>query len=176
MTKVLTCPSVDLEPLEPGDESLFLDLYCDPQTMKHLGVAMKLPDAKRAFRAALSQTRGGDTCGQFFWRVVTKPGAEAVGIMGLTRTSIRSGEVGILVRPESRGRNIAVEAIAGLADYMFLDRGDQSLSACHAASNSSTARLLTKLGFSRQPQGPAKETWHWLLLPEAWAAARQPWR
>lgn len=171
----LQTPSLVLRPLEAHDEPLFLSLYCDESTMRHLGAAMAPTTAVRAFRNALGQTSSG-TGTQRFWCVQARPGLESIGVMGLTRIAARAGEVGILVDPACRGRAFAAESIAALADHVFGDLGDEVLAARHAASNASTARLLTKLGFERRAEPGGEDPWHWQLTPALWTPVRDRWR
>jgi aminoglycoside 6'-N-acetyltransferase len=59
-------------------------------------------------------------------------------------------EIGLTLRAESHGVGYGSEAVARLLDHLFTDRGLHKVSAECDARNEASARLLMRIGFSRE--------------------------
>ena len=102
-----------LRPLAMGDETLYSDIYCDPETMRHVGPHLSTEQAARSFRAALRQTADPQAKVRFLVAVEKATGI-ALGICGATLgvPRLASAEIGIMLRGTARGQGFSHEVLA----------------------------------------------------------------
>jgi RimJ/RimL family protein N-acetyltransferase len=167
MIATLHTPRLRLRPLEAGDRALYVALYSDADTMRHIVRAQSPEAAARGFPVALAAMRTSPPTRRF-WVMCDLSGA-AVGLLGLDHDGPGSGEVGALIPPPHQGRGYATEAIAALADHAFGALGLQRLHTRHAAGHGLAAGLMSGLGFEPAPEAPGPHPQRWWLDPVRWA-------
>lgn len=168
MIATLHAPRLRLRPLEAGDRDLYVALYSDAETMRHIVPPQSPEAAARGFLAALAAMRASPPARRFW--VMCEHSGTTVGLLGLDHDGPGSGEVGALIPPRHQGRGYATEAIAALADHAFGALGLQRLHTRHAAGHGLAAGLMAGLGFEPAPDAPGPHPQRWQLDPERWAA------
>ena len=167
MIATLQTPRLRLRPMEDGDRALYIALYSDADTMRHIVPAQSPEAAARGFLAALAAMRASPPARRFW--VMSDVSGSAVGLLGLDHDAPGSGEVGALIPPPHQGRGYASEAIAALADHAFGALGLQRLHTRHAAGHGLAAGLMSGLGFQPAPEAPGPHPLRWQLDPACWA-------
>jgi RimJ/RimL family protein N-acetyltransferase len=168
MIATLQTPRLRLRPMQDGDRDLYVTLYSDADTMRHIAPAQSAEAAARGFLVALAATQASPPARRF-WVMCDLSGAE-VGLLGLDHDAPGSGEVGALIPPPHQGRGYATEAIAALADHAFGALCLQRLHTRHAAGHGLAAGLMSGLGFEPAPDAPGPHPQRWQLDPGRWAA------
>ena len=168
MSTTLHGPRLDLRPLEPGDEALYVRLYGDVQAMRHIGAAQDADTATRGFNAALRH-RSAEPPERFFWVVLDRGSAQSLGLIGLS-IDPSGGEVGVLLPAAHQGRGVATEAIATLADHAFASMGLPRLHTRHRPEHALSTGLMTTLGFESLAPEAGSAHAQWQLTPERWFA------
>jgi RimJ/RimL family protein N-acetyltransferase len=168
MTGALDTPRLQLRPLEPGDEALYVRLYSDPVSMARIAEPQTPEAAARGFRAALA-AQAQVPPQRLFWVMHERVLHQDVGLLGLDLDEPGGGEVGALIPPEHQGRGYATEAIAALADHAFGTLGLQRLHTRHAAGHGLAHGLMQGLGFLPGEPEPGPHPQRWSLTPERWA-------
>lgn len=168
MNTALDTPRLQLRPLEPGDEALYVRLYSAPECLAP-GGASQAPDvAARGFHAAIdAQSRPASR--RCFWAMHERGLDRAIGLLGLDLDGPGSGEVGAMIVPEQQGHGYATEAIAALADHAFGTLGLQRLHTRHASGHGLAHGLMQGLGFQPGEPGQGPHPQRWWLTPERWA-------
>ncbi len=159
-----------LRPLAPADEALYVALYTDPATLRHVLAPLAPAAARRGFAAALAGLGTGE--GQRgFWVMQARDG-RALGLIGLHRDAPGEAEVGVVLPPAWQGRGLATEAIAALADHAFGALALVRLHTRHDHDHALASGLMAGLGFERVAAVAGRRGWRWQLTPARWAAVR----
>lgn len=167
--KTLDTPRLRLRPLAPGDEALFLALYGDAETMRHVMAPPGDHVLRRSFAASLACNEE-TPARRRFWLLADRRDGQARGLLGLDLAG--GGEVGAVLAPADQGRGYATEAIAALADHAFGELGLEQLHTRHDAGHALAAGLMARLGFEPVDRRDAARGWTWRLTAERWRAAR----
>jgi aminoglycoside 6'-N-acetyltransferase len=96
---------------------------------------------------------GGDPLapGWFQSALVLRGDNLLIGDIGVNlHENLMQAEIGLTLRAESHGVGYGSEAVARLLDHLFTDRGLHKVSAECDARNEASARLLMRIGFSRE--------------------------
>ncbi|MEV8510590.1 GNAT family protein [Actinoplanes sp. NPDC051475] len=74
-----------------------------------------------------------------------------VGDVGVNLAdNLRQAEIGYTLAPRWQGHGYATEAVRAVVDHLFRDRGLHKVSAECDARNTASARLLERIGFTRE--------------------------
>lgn len=165
----LETPRLRLRPLGPGDEALYLALYGDPETMRHVVEPPGAAALRRGFAAALACNREAPARRRF-WVMADRADGRPVGLLGLDLAA--GGEVGAVLAPTDQARGYATEAIAALADHAFDALGLDRLHTRHDAGHALAACLMARLGFEPVARTAAARGWTWALTPARWRTVR----
>lgn len=89
--------------------------------------------------------------GWFQYAVVLRSTGELVGDIGVDLHENRmQAQIGFTLAPAFQGLGLATEAVGGLLDVLFDERGLHRVSAECDARNQASARLLLRLGFTEE--------------------------
>jgi RimJ/RimL family protein N-acetyltransferase len=130
-----------------GDLALFRELYCDAETMRHIGRPFSPERAKASLRATLDAIR--EPHGPRFFVIVERRSRLAVGLCSAQPVALRerSVEIGIMLRRDARRRQIASEALFALTAAVFRTLPIDTVWAQYRKANRGAARLFDALGF-----------------------------
>ncbi|HEY5613788.1 MAG TPA: GNAT family N-acetyltransferase [Lysobacter sp.] len=177
---IFETPHLRLRPLKSGDEALYRQLYTDPEVMRHIGAPMTVEAARRSFRIACRvATRDGASAER--WVVLELGSPAAIGLLGLIpgESGADEAEIGLMLLAERQRRSVAVAVIGAVADRLFHPLGEdafdfQALQTRHAPANVAAMRLMSRLGFLRQPSCGLDQTEvRWRMPRDRWNAGRE---
>jgi len=137
-------------PLADNDESLYCDLYTDPETMQHIGPPFSAEKARRSFNSAMNLLRR-QPIGWVFVVYEEKSSGNAVGFSSIPHFDGQAKrlEIGIMLRKDARGQGYAREGLGGLTSHLFaIAAVDQLYMEC-SPDNSAIQALAADAGFSR---------------------------
>jgi RimJ/RimL family protein N-acetyltransferase len=138
---------VRLRALARGDLALFRALYCDAETMRHVGRPFSQADAAASLRATLVASR--EPPGPFFFTIIECGNDRAVGLCSIRPTvNPRCHELGIMMVRTARGRGLARDALRVLIGAAFRTLPITDLSVQYRCANAAMARVCDSLGFS----------------------------
>jgi RimJ/RimL family protein N-acetyltransferase len=144
----LATARLHLRALARSDLALFTAMYCDKETMRHIGRPLSPERALASLRATMHAARQPD--GPRFLVIIERRSRRAVGLC-----SIRPGagdccpEVGIMLVRGARGCGYAAEALAALIDVAFRALPITAVSVQYRLANTASAQVFDALGFSR---------------------------
>jgi len=156
---------------------LALALWGDPRVSALIGGPFSEAKARERLEMELSQQRVHRVQ---YWPIFLKEGSEHVGCCGLRPYDLPRGvyELGFQLRAEHRGKGLATEAARSVIKYAFETLGALGLFAGHHPQNSSSKRVLEKLGLrythdQLYPPTGLQHRSYLLTLDEYRAAARK---
>ncbi len=167
MIATLVSPRLRVAPLCDGDEALYVALYSDAATMRHIVPAQTPEAARRGFAAALRANAAAAPVRRF-WALHRHDDGTPVGLLGLDHDAPGEGEVGAVIPAAHQGRGYAHEAIAALATHAFGELGLQRLHTRHDDDHAAAAALMAGLGFERTAHAAGTHGWRWQLTPARW--------
>ncbi|MET8154208.1 GNAT family protein [Actinoplanes sp. NPDC049668] len=89
--------------------------------------------------------------GWFQYAIELKDGREHVGDVGVNlNDNLMQAEIGYTLAPRRQGHGYATEAVRAVLDHLFRVRGLHKVSAECDARNVASARVLERLGFTRE--------------------------
>lgn len=144
---------VRLRALARGDLHLFQLLYCDAETMRHVGRPLSRARAAASLRATVDA--GRKSSGPRFFVIVERHGRQSVGLCSIRPTPDAGClEVGIMLVRAGRGRGLAGEALRSLIHATFRRLPITAVSVQYRSANAAMSRVCDKLGFA--PAGPPR--------------------
>jgi RimJ/RimL family protein N-acetyltransferase len=156
------------------DESLAIDLWCNPQVTALIGGPWTREVALERLASEIEQQ---DQLGMQYWPVFLLADGRNVGCAGLRPYEAGQAiyEMGVHLLPEFWGQGIAREASEAIIPYAFGPLEAAAIFAGHHPQNAASGRLLKSLGFAYQgdklyiPTGLMHPGY--LLRREQWAAS-----
>ncbi|MDZ4813726.1 MAG: GNAT family N-acetyltransferase [Pseudomonadota bacterium] len=138
----------NLRPLAAGDEVLYHDIYCHPETMRYVGAPLSTGQATRSFLAALKQNAEPLAEVRFLVAVDDSSGI-ASGICGATIGVPRLGsaEIGIMLTSSARGQGFSHEILGRFIDYVFATFEVEQVWVRYAVEQAAVVLLNRGLGF-----------------------------
>jgi RimJ/RimL family protein N-acetyltransferase len=164
---------LQIRPLAREDEDIYCFLYTDEEMMRFVGEPLSPERAHRSFRKALELSSSRPLT-QLFMTVIHQESGESAGVCSIQQVDVRraAAEVGIMLRPASRDRAIASEALTGLIDVVFESVGALEVWAEIPEAHAAAAGVLVRLGFSptAQKAGPPGKPRRsiWSITAAAW--------
>lgn len=140
----LTTPRFTCRPLQESDEDAFWPAFSDEEKMRYWSCA---PFTDRAaFRDYLFDEK---------WRprvFVAEPKGGGTPVFYMSSSIMRDqvAEIGYMLVPGIEKQGIASECLSALITHLFRTEGIHRLHADVDPRNTSSARLLLKLGFTRE--------------------------
>ena len=130
----------------PDDLPLARDLWSDIEVTRFLGGPFSEEEIQQ--KLAREITRMNEQCFQY-WPIHLLATGEFIGCCGLRpyRPAEQVHELGFHLRPRYWGRGLAAEAARAVIGYAFDTIGATGLSAGHHPENTTSKKLLEKLGF-----------------------------
>jgi [ribosomal protein S5]-alanine N-acetyltransferase len=137
-----------LRPLSLQDEPLYREIYCDSDTMRHVGRPLSPEQAVRSFHSALRQTNRLRSQA-FFVAVIDNSTGASIGICGATLGVPRLGsaEVGIMLRSDARGKGNSRYVLGGFIDSIFESFCVEQVWVRYEVKQEAVVRLNEGLGF-----------------------------
>lgn len=168
----LTGSQLILRPLGDQDQSLYVALYGDADTMARAMPALDPASALRAFRRE-RRAQGEAGTRRMAWTLSERCDGSAFGLLGLVLDDAGGAEVGVVLPPARQGRGHATEAIALVAPHAFQTLALESLYTRHAEGHGPARGLMLRLGFEPAPIGTPPHPVRWTLTRETWQAAKR---
>lgn len=152
--------------LADADADLFVALYGDPATMRHVAPALDPHAAHRAFAGAQRQVRAKPPLARY-WRLDTASGAR--GLLSLVPDAGgRAAETGLLLPPAMQAQGVATAALGHLCDAVLRANAFDALWTRHRVGHAAAVGLMRRLGFV--PETPADGWQRWCLDRRTWRA------
>lgn len=149
---------VHARPLADGDADLFVTLYGDPATMRHVGPVLDPQAAARAFAAAQRQMQLHPPLARY-WRIET--GSGECGLLSLVPDADRrAAETGVLLPPAVQGQGIATAMLGRLRDALFGAGALDILWTRHRSGHAAAVGLMRRLGFVDAAPVQGWQRWH----------------
>jgi RimJ/RimL family protein N-acetyltransferase len=170
----LITPRLIVRSMDEGDEQLYCELFCDPETMRHIGPPWTRADAARAFRDVLEVSRAAPPRALFL-TLIRKDTQQPIGLCTLQNVdqARRQAEFGVMVVPAGRTQGFATEAMVGAIAHAFAALPVDEVWSRVAVDHAICERLVIGVGLVR----------HTRVLPEdlaanvrRWSAYRDSWR
>lgn len=159
-----------------SDAELYTALFCDPETMRHIGPPWTRDEAASAFSGVLEATRRSPPRALFL-TLIPKDARQAIGLCTLQNFDAvrRQAEFGVMLLASARKQGFATEAMTGAIAYAFgrlpVDEVWSRVAADHAACE----RLVLRAGLMRHPgvapQDRAANLWRWSAYRGSWQPA-----
>ncbi|MEU7906764.1 GNAT family N-acetyltransferase [Actinoplanes sp. NPDC049118] len=140
-----------LRRFRPGDAETLAAYRSAPEVARYQ--SWRAPYSVERARYAIETMAAADPeqPGWFQYAVELKDGGAHIGDVGVNlNDNLRQAEIGYTVAPERQGRGYATEAVRGVLDQLFRVRGLHKVSAECDARNVASARVLERLGFTRE--------------------------
>lgn len=154
-------PRLRLRVMGEGDEGLYCRLYTDPQVMHHIARPLAMDVARRSFQVAREQAIERPM--RRPWWVIHEAASMAdVGVVGLVREDAVA-EMGIVLLPHAQRRGIAREAMSAVATYAMETGLVTQLWLRHAPHNLAMAAVASRLGLTREDDGPGPDSCRWRM-------------
>jgi RimJ/RimL family protein N-acetyltransferase len=160
----------DLRLLDAGDEALYAALYGDPETMAHVAAAQE-PERLASGFAATCRANAASPPRRRTWVIRDRATGRDLGLIGLVwdaagEADRQSAELGVMLPPQSQGRGVASEAIAGVCGAAFARLGLDLLHTWHREGHALAEGLMRHVGFVAQPTRDGEGGQHWQLTRE----------
>jgi RimJ/RimL family protein N-acetyltransferase len=139
---------LELRPLCQADEALCCELYCDAETMRFIGPAMSIEQAKWSTQKALELMHSASPDRIFL--SVRDRGASAIGIASVQHidAACRTAELGLMLLPHARAHGYSREALVALASKAFELLPVDELWVEHSIPHTAAERLVRSAGFA----------------------------
>ncbi|GAA0610094.1 GNAT family N-acetyltransferase [Kribbella sandramycini] len=134
---------------EPADATAFAAYRSDPEVARYQSWETPLTAAD-ALATVTDYGAGDPDAPGWFQYAVALDGA-LIGDLGLNLDpNLMQAELGFTLAPAYQGRGYATEAVHGLLSHLFTTKNLHRVSAECDARNTSSARLLERVGFQRE--------------------------
>jgi RimJ/RimL family protein N-acetyltransferase len=145
----LVLDRLELRPFTARDAGAAHDvLYGDPEVMRYVAEGpLSNADATSALVGAYAQR--AVTHAWSFWAVCERDSGALIGDAGMWPSDRGEPELGYTLARSAWGRGYATEAARAVVDLAFGEAGLDHVVALTHPDNSSSMRVLTKLGFDR---------------------------
>ena len=129
---------------------MYVALYCDAETMRHIGAPMTPEDARASFRLALKRSKDQPLLSRFYAMLEADSG-RAVGICGIQSfdSFARTAELGMMLIAQARARGHATEGLAALVTAAFAIFPIDTVWVQYSQEHAAAERLVIDVGFVR---------------------------
>jgi RimJ/RimL family protein N-acetyltransferase len=162
-----------LRSISENDEGLYCDLFCDPETMRHIGPAWTRAAAVRAFRRVIKATRR-EPPRAVFLTLTPKRAQRPIGLCSLQNFEHdrRTAELGLMIVPSGRAHGVATEALIAVIAHAFatlpLDEVWVRFAVDHAAARGAARGAGLVRHTAAAPQDRAANLWRWSAYRGSW--------
>ena len=145
-----------VRPLAEQDKAMYLSLYTNAKTMRHIGEPLTEAAAIKAFNRTLKAMKN-DKPKVMTWAIVTLNDNQCVGLQALNwqKSQIDGkdqkeaiAEIGVMLLPSSHGKFIPKEATGSIIEYAFNYLPIIRINAIYRKKNIIVARIAKSLGFT----------------------------
>lgn len=171
MMECIDTPRLRLRVMGEGDEDLYCRLYTDPQVMQHIARPLAIDVARRSFQVAREQAIERPMR-RPWWVIHETTSMADVGVVGLVREDTIA-EIGIVLLPQAQRRGIAREAMAAVATRAMETGLVTQLWLRHAPQNLAMAAVASRLGLTREDDGPGPDSCRWQMRADETAASAE---
>lgn len=142
-------PRLYMRQLQAEDETLFLDLYTDAETMRYIGEPLSPERAARSFRKTLASSCQ-DPPERVFLAILDKATRRPLGICAIAQfdATMTRAEVGIMLKSDARSMGFAREVLGGLVRTTFSAFPVDEIWAQCSARNLVVEHVFSSLGFT----------------------------
>ena len=152
--------------LQADDETLFLDLYTDAETMRHIGEPLSPERAARSFRKVL-KTASASPPERIFLAILEKASQRPLGTCAIVQFDggMTRAEVGIMLVSGARAQGYSKECMTGLVTWAFAIFPIEEVWVQYSPGHSVAERSAISIGFSpgadiaSDGDSPAQRTW-----------------
>lgn len=159
--------------IRESDEELYCSLFCDPETMCHIGPPWTRDEAARAFVSALKATRCSPPRALYL-TLIPKDTQQAIGLCTLQNVDPvrRQVEFGVMLLSSGREQGFATETMIGVIAYAFAELPVDEVWSRVAVDHAACERLVLRAGLVRHagvsPQDRAANLWRWSAYRASW--------
>jgi RimJ/RimL family protein N-acetyltransferase len=155
-----------MRPLQASDETLFLDLYTDADTMRFIGKPLSPERARRSFCRILASASQSPP-GRVFLAVTDKATQDPLGICAIVQFNAARtrAEVGMMLMRKARARGYSKECLSWLVTMTFAMFPIGEVWVQYSPGHSVAERLVVSIGFwpgaAVEPSdgSPAQRVW-----------------
>jgi RimJ/RimL family protein N-acetyltransferase len=172
----LITPRLILRSMREGDEQLYCNLFCDPDTMRHIAAPWTRADAELAFRDVLKATRAAPPR-SLFLTLIRRDTQQPVGLCTLQNFdgARRQAEFGVMVVSPGRTQGFASEAMIRVIAHAFAELSVDEVWARVGVDHAVCERLVIGVGMVRHsgglPEDRAANVWRWSAYRDSWRPA-----
>lgn len=176
---MITTDRLELRRFRPEDAEAFAAYRSDPAVAHYQ--SWDAPFSLDLARTTVAGFATGDPLQPGWFQYAIALDGLLIGDIGLnTFTNLMQADIGYTLAPAYQGKGYATEAVRALLEHLFTERDLHRVSAECDARNTSSARLLERLGFQQEGFRP-ENTWfknEWTddllfgLLQRNWRSAR----
>ena len=163
-----------MRPLSAEDESLYVSLYSDEETMRFIGAPLSAERAAKSFRMALAGMEH-QPIERVFLTVIEQASLRSVGICSLQNWDPRrrSVQAGVMFISSARAMGYSKDAFVGLIPRVFAELPVDELWVQFAAGHLAVQRAVISVGFTRRTAagldaGPEQHN-VWSVCRDSWA-------
>jgi ribosomal-protein-alanine N-acetyltransferase len=159
--------------ISEGDLELYCQLFCDPETMRHIGPPWTRTAAVRAFRGVLEATRSTPPRALFL-TLTTKDAQQPIGLCTLQNLdpAKRQTELGVMLVSAGREQGLATEALIAVIAHAFATLPVDEVWVRFAIDHLACERLAVSVGLVRytaaSPEDLAANLWRWSACRGSW--------
>lgn len=162
-----------VRPMCEGDQALFCDLYCDPQSMRLIGTPLSREAASRLFRQILGMQQAQPMrCLSLV--IEAPPPGLAIGLVGCPGFDpcAERVEIGLMLRRLAHGNGYPREVLVAFVRRLFTVLPLGEVWAQYPAANKAADRAVRNIGFDWQCGSHQRADPGAVCIR---AARRQPW-
>jgi RimJ/RimL family protein N-acetyltransferase len=131
----------------PADATAFAAYRSDPDVARYQGWEVPIPDPLDT----VTRYGEGDPDAPGWFQYAADLDGVLIGDLGVNlHENLMQADLGFTLAPAYQGKGYATEAVRGLLDHLFTVKNLHKVSAECDARNTSSARLLERVGFQRE--------------------------
>jgi RimJ/RimL family protein N-acetyltransferase len=140
-----------LRRFRPADAETLAAYRSAPEVARYQSWDAPYPVEKARYAVESMVAADPEQPGWFQWAIELTAERAHIGDVGVNlHDNLMQAEIGYTVAPERQGHGYATEAVRAVLDHLFRVRGLHRVSAECDARNIASARLLERVGFTRE--------------------------
>lgn len=140
-----------LRRFRPADAETLAAYRSAPEVARYQSWEAPYPVEKARYAVESMVAADPEQPGWFQWAIELTAERAHIGDVGVNlHDNLMQAEIGYTLAPERQGHGYATEAVRAVLDHLFRVRGLHRVSAECDARNIASARLLERLGFTRE--------------------------
>ncbi len=152
--------------VKSADRNLYVDLYSDPDLMKHIAKPLEKAQLEKSFNVALKNAFTEKLHNRFL--IINETDSnKAFGLLGLQWDKQRKGyELGIILKKEAHSGGYSLESCVAIIDYLFENKLATKVLAKSSKHNVKAIESLKRQGFSPESGTENNDTISWYINNE----------